>query len=234
LTELFLIRHGQSSNNALTDQSRRVCDPELTEIGQVQAERVATYVAERGHLVGTGVSAADGPALDRLYCSAMIRALHTASPIGKALGLRPEAWVDIHETGGIFLERPDGSGADSFPGEGRSAILARFPDCILPEGIGEEGWWNGGRESAEAGQQRALSIAQILRRQATAGERIGLVTHGDFMSHLIKALLGVQQGPEVYIDHRNTAITCVKIPPGEGIVVGYANRFEHLEKAQIT
>lgn len=233
MTQLFFIRHGQSSNNALADQSQRVCDPELTQVGQVQAERVAAYVAQRKHLLGTGDTAAEGPALDRLYCSAMIRALHTATPIGKALSLQPEVWVDIHETGGIFLERPDG-GVDRFPGAGRSDIHARFPDVLLPDAVGEEGWWHGDRESAEEGRQRALKVAQILRRQATAGERIGLVTHGDFMSHLLKALLGVKQGTEIYLDHRNTAITCLKISPEKDTVVYYANRFEHLDQTQIT
>ncbi len=234
MTELFLIRHGQSSNNALADQSQRVCDPELTEMGQVQAERVAAYLAQREHLVRVGAAAGAGPALDRLYCSAMIRALHTAVPIGQALGLRPEVWVDIHETGGIFLERPDGSGVDRFPGEGRSKILARFPDVVLPEAVAEGGWWNGERESTEEGQQRALQVAQILRQQSVTGQRIGLVTHGDFMSHLIKALLGMRQGPELYIYHHNTALTHLKIPSKKEVVVYYANRCEHLEKVHIT
>lgn len=233
MTQLFLIRHGQSSNNALTDPSQRVCDPELTEIGQVQAERVAAYMAQREHLVGTDRSATEGLALDRLYCSAMIRALHTATPIGKALGIRPEVWLDIHEVGGIFLEHKNGD-IESFSGAGRGEIDDRFPGVVLPEAVGEKGWWQGGRESVEDGQLRALKVAQMLRQQSVAGQRIGLVTHGDFMSHLIKALLGIEQGPEIYIEHRNTAITCLKVAVQERTVVYYANRFEHLEKAQIT
>ena len=233
MTQIFLIRHGQSSNNALADPSQRVCDPELTEIGQVQAERVAAYMAEREHLVGTGGAAAEGPALDHLYCSAMIRALHTATPIGKALGIRPEVWLDIHEVGGIFLEHKDGD-IESFPGQGRGDIGDRFPDVVLPEAVGENGWWRGGRESAEEGRQRALKFAQVLRQKSVPGQRIGLVTHGDFMSHLLKALLGIEQGPEIYLDHRNTAITCLNISVQERTVVYYANRFEHLEKTQIT
>ena len=233
MTQLFLIRHGQSSNNALADPSQRVCDPELTEIGQVQAELVAAYMVQREHLVGTGSSATEGLALDHLYCSAMIRALHTATPIGKALGIRPEVWLDIHEVGGIFLEHKGGD-IESFPGQGRGEIGYRFPDVVLPEAAGEKGWWQGGRESAEEGQQRALKVAQMLRQKSVAGQRIGLVTHGDFMSHLLKALLGIEQGPEIYIDHRNTAITCLNVVAQERTVVYYANRFDHLEKTQIT
>ena len=233
MTQLFLIRHGQSSNNALADPSQRVCARELTEIGQVQAERVAAYMVQREHLVGTGSSATEGLALDHLYCSAMIRALHTATPIGKALGIRPEVWLDIHEVGGIFLEHKGGD-IESFPGQGRGEIGDRFPHVVLPEAVGEKGWRDGGRESAEEGQQRALKVAQMLRQKSVAGQRIGLVTHGDFMSHLLKALLGIEQGPEIYIDHRNTAITCLNVVAQERTVVYYANRFDHLEKTQIT
>ena len=74
----------------------------------------------------------------------------------------------------------------------------------------------------------------MLRQKSVAGQRIGLVTHGDFMSHLLKALLGIEQGPEIYIDHRNTAITCLNVVAQERTVVYYANRFDHLEKTQIT
>ena len=45
--DLFLIRHGESANNALTDISQRVADPELTAKGREQAERVGC-VSSRG------------------------------------------------------------------------------------------------------------------------------------------------------------------------------------------
>ena len=45
MKQLFFIRHGQSTNNALADPTQRVQDPELTELGQIQAERVAEYLS---------------------------------------------------------------------------------------------------------------------------------------------------------------------------------------------
>ena len=115
--DLFLIRHGESSNNALADVSLRVADPELTEKGRDQIEYAADYIGKGLHLYPEEREEGQ-PGLDRLYCSAMIRAMHTAEPIGKALGMAPEIWVDIHETGGIFrggtrqgrLSRPDARG----------------------------------------------------------------------------------------------------------------------------
>jgi broad specificity phosphatase PhoE len=43
--ELFLIRHGESTNNALEDWTQRVEDPLLTERGERQAERTAAHLA---------------------------------------------------------------------------------------------------------------------------------------------------------------------------------------------
>ena len=232
MTQLFFIRHGQSTNNALTDPTQRVQDPELTQVGQVQAEHVAQYVAAGHHLRGA-LAGAEGPPLDRLYCSAMVRALHTATPIGQALGLKPEIFVDLHEVGGIYLDYPDGR-IESFPGQTRSELAARFPDCVPPDALGEEGWWRGGRESVEEGQQRARAVADQLRQHADDNSRIGLVTHGDFMSHLIKALIGAPQGGDVYLFHCNTSITCVDLSPDARATLRYTNRIEHLEGDYVT
>ena len=43
--ELFIIRHGQSGNNALANIRDRSVDPPLTDLGERQAEMLATYVA---------------------------------------------------------------------------------------------------------------------------------------------------------------------------------------------
>ena len=85
--DLFLIRHGESTNNALADVSQRVADPELTAKGRVQAERVAAYLAEGLHLA-PAERAEDRPFFDQLYCSPMIRTLHTAQAIEQAMGYR--------------------------------------------------------------------------------------------------------------------------------------------------
>ena len=157
----------------------------------------------------------------------------TATPIGQALGLRPEVYVDLHEIGGIYLDYLDGR-IESFPGQSRSELAARFPDCLPPETLDEAGWWRGGRESEEEALQRASKVADQLRQRADENSRIGLVTHGDFMSHLIKELVGAPQGKEVYLYHCNTAITCVDLSPNARITLRYTNRIEHLEGSYVT
>ena len=65
--------------------------------------------------------------------------------------------------------------------------------------------------------------------RAEGQERIGLVTHGGFMSLLLKALGNGLPGHRFCYEyeHDNTAITRIAIAPRD-IVVEYVNRIEHL------
>ena len=225
--DLFLIRHGESYNNALKDGSQRVSDPPLTALGEEQARRVASHLAGGGHL---DPAERDGrPAFDSLYCSAMRRALQTAQPIAAALGTAPEVWIDIHEVGGIWL-----AGQGDLHGMTRSEIERGFPGVAVPDGIGEEGWWLGGQETKPAARGRAIAVAQELKERARPGaetgessERLAIVTHGDFMSGLVKALTDQLPSPGLSYSHQNTAITRFHLGP-DGCVVRYLNRCEHL------
>ena len=128
---LYLIRHGQSVNNALYEQGLerdRHFDPDLTEIGHEQARRVAQYLAESNDMPGR---LSEPFKLSHLYCSAMTRAMQTAQPIAAALNIQPEVWVDVHETGGLFLtdvaiiQRIDADGL----GGGAGSTFAAVPAC---------------------------------------------------------------------------------------------------------
>ena len=224
--DLFLIRHGESANNALTDISQRVADPELTAKGRVQAERVAAYLAEGLHLA-PAEREEDRPFFDRLYCSAMIRALHTAQAIGQAMESAPEIWVATHEMGGIYLDHGGERGTVGYPGLTRAKIAARFPTSIPSAEVGEDGWWDAGMETEEQAQRRAINVAADLLARAGEKTRIGLVTHGGFISLLLSALDN-QTIDDSYYGHDNTGITRIALAPGSTTVVKYVNRTEHL------
>ena len=226
--ELFLIRHGQSANNALADSSLRDKDPELTGLGRRQAEQVARFLAAGGHL-RPEERAEDRRYLDRLYCSPMIRAMQTAEPIGLALDLAPEVWVDLHENGGIYLDHGPERGTRGYPGQTRSEMLERFPGFVIPEQVGEEGWWrDGDMEPFHRSQGRAIGVAARLREWGSGGERIGLVSHGGHLSCLLQALGGQLPADGWYYDHRNTAVTRLNFSPEGWITVAYLNRVDHL------
>ena len=224
--ELFLIRHGESTNNALTDISQRVADPELTAKGRVQAERVAAYLAEGLHLA-PAEREEDRPFFDRLYCSAMVRALHTAQAIGQAMESAPEIWVATHEMGGIYLDHGGERGTVGYPGLTRAEIAARFPTSVAPAEVGEDGWWDAGMETEQQAQRRAMNVAADLLARAGEETRVGLVTHGGFISLLLSALDNQAMDDDSYYGHENTAITRIALAPGD-TVIKYINRTEHL------
>jgi broad specificity phosphatase PhoE len=231
--ELYLIRHGQSTNNALGTPTGRVQDPPLTDIGERQAEALAE------HLVGGPYPESEwesrtGYEFDKLYCSAMQRALQTAAPVSKALGLQPEVWVDVHEQGGIYLEGEDGQSV-GFPGMTRAEISARFPDYVLPDAVTESGWWNKTYEHIGAASGRAIAVAEILIERSKEGdERIALVSHGMFVSLLIKALLNQLPSANTYYHHYNTGISRIDIRPGAPLILRYFNRTAHLTPDLLT
>ncbi len=226
--ELFLIRHGESTNNVLTDSSQRVADPELTQLGRAQAEQVAAYLAEGLHLAPTE-RPEERPFFDRLYCSPMIRTLHTAQAIGQAMGYKSEIWVAIHELGGIYLDHGGERGAVGYPGLTRAEIAVRFPTSVASAEVGEDGWWDAGKETEQQAQHRAMGVAADLRARAEENTRIGFVSHGDFMSLLLAALGNQAMDGGSYYGHNNTGITRIALAPGT-TVIKYLNRTEHLSK----
>ena len=240
--ELYIIRHAQSTNNALRDQRERVSDPPLTEIAERQAQLVADHLANGLNFASTmgesdeatGAYSQKGFGLTRLYCSAMWRALQTAEPISEALGLSPEVWVDIHEHGGIFLDHHDGQGPVGYPGKTRSDILTRFPQYCLPDEVSDEGWWTGGYEDWSACHGRAIKVARHLLQWADRKERIGIVTHGGFIDALLKALFNQLPNPHVFFHHNNTAITRLDFYRDGRIGLRYLNRVDHLPPELIT
>ncbi len=73
MTKLILIRHGQSLANA-QDLFAGHSDFDLTDFGKEQASCAAAWLAEH-------------ETVDAVYASDLLRAYHTACPIGEAFGL---------------------------------------------------------------------------------------------------------------------------------------------------
>ena len=234
--ELYLIRHAQSANNALSDARERVCDPALTELGLRQARLVAEHLANglNPELLawspdgGGSNHSRRGYDITRLYCSPMMRALQTAQPIGQVLGLTPEVWVDIHEQGGIFLDHGEAGGVVGYPGKTRPEILAEFPGYSLPEEVTDQGWWKWGYEEMSVCHGRAIRVAEELGQRAAGDERIAIVTHGGFMDALLKALFNQLPAYFLFYYHYNTAITRVDFRSDGRLDFRYLNRVTHL------
>jgi broad specificity phosphatase PhoE len=234
--ELFIVRHAQSTNNALGNPQDRDCDPPLTELGRRQADVVAQHLATAVPPIQWTATdpARPGYGITRLYCSPMWRSLQTAQPIGRALGLVPEVWIDIHEHGGIYLDHGGERGIVGYPGKTRSQILAEFSDYSLPEGITEEGWWQGDHEDRAACHGRAIRVAGRLRTWADSEEHIAVVSHGGFIDALLKALFSQLPGYHAYYHQHNTAISQISFHSDGHLDVRYLNRVDHLPPTLVT
>jgi 2,3-bisphosphoglycerate-dependent phosphoglycerate mutase len=253
---LYLIRHAQSANNDLYARTGaavgRHADPPLTEIGHRQAQLLAEYLAktpdEREEdappLVGNYVERHDrrGYGLTHLYCSLMTRAIQTGGHIAEATGMPLVGWPEIHERGGLHkLDESTGEEV-GLPGPGRAWFAAEYPTLVLPEALGEAGWWGRPKETIAESVPRARAVwARLLERHGDTDDRVALIIHGGFLQSLMTALLTTDDSltsPQfgsatVGFGMSNASVSRFEI--GEGFVVlRYLNRVDFLPDEFIT
>jgi len=239
--QFYFVRHGQSTNNALWDRigssNGRSEDPELTDIGQMQARRVAGLLHRSES--PTGVAPNDpknvtGFWITHLYCSPMIRAVETGTHIGNALGLPLAVWKDLHETGGIFLDDPVTKEHVGLPGKTRAYLRQRFPDLVLSDAINGKGWWNRPFEAREERPVRAKRVfRELMSRHGDTDDRVAVVSHGGFYNHLMAEILDLSPQPAYQFVMNNTAITRINFGREHTQMV-YMNRTDFLSDKLIT
>lgn len=181
--DLYLIRHAQSTNNVLENILDRHYDPDLTELGYRQADRLADYLANEQHPYR----------FTTLYCSPMRRAMLTTRPVAAALGLTPQVWTDVFEYGGIYLQDKDNN-KTGYPGLTRAAMQAEFPNFVLPDTVTEKGWWDAAlaKETKPACADRARRVVQTIEEwvQQDDDAQVAIVSHAGFIDRIIRGLLG--------------------------------------------
>ncbi|HUX12961.1 MAG TPA: histidine phosphatase family protein [Spirochaetia bacterium] len=238
---LYFLRHAQSTNNELSDRTGaeigRSEDPSLTENGHKQAELLGAHLASApSHDAPVGMDSKDllGFGITHVYCSLMERAVLTGTYVSRALGLPLSGWADIHESGGIYLDDgPDGSPIGR-PGRSASELRARFPQLLLPENVGDRGWWNRPFEPKADRPVRARRVLdELLRRHGGTEDRIAIVSHGGFFNWLMGQIVGISRADSVWLHTNNASISRVDFHP-EISVVQYINRTDHLPPELIT
>ncbi len=239
---LYLVRHAESANNHLYATTGaaigRHPDPPLTERGHQQAQAVARYLAARPTAAPLNRSAQrhnrGGFDLTHLYCSLMVRAVATASAIAEATGLPLCAWPEIHERGG--LHDVDAEGQEiGVPGPGRAFFVAQYPSLVLPDTLGETGWWGRAKETPAEYRPRARAVLEgLLARHGDSDDRVALVTHGGFFHSFMEALLEhhryalpADNERSIWFGLSNTAITYIEMDT-KWAAIRYLNRVDHL------
>ncbi len=206
---LYLIRHGESANNALAD-SQRVSDPALTELGHEQAHQLAQRYRNLDRI-------------DQVLSSGFRRTMQTAQPMLEAHDIRATIWTDLFEVGGCFsgYKPREMEGA---PGMTHAQIAAEFPRFDIPDDIDEQGWYKCRPvETRELAVFRASDQAMRLRNTFEQTDQIVLCfIHADFKQLLLQQLL--PDMPEYHIgDIPNTGVTHIHFKNGRPTVLTYCD-----------
>lgn len=238
--QFYFIRHAQSTNNALWDNTRqsvgRKEDPELTPTGVRQAHQLAKLLATgnpRGgapspkHPVGFG--------LTHLYTSLMLRAVATASIVSERLGLPLQGWIDAHEEGGIYLEDATTGVRAGLPGRDRSFFEANYPGLVLPPEMSSTGWWNNQPfELPEARTARARRFLKtLLEKHGESDDCVAVVSHGGFYNQFLAAVCGQEVKEDLWAILFNTGICRIDFNHGVADIL-YLNRTDHLPPHLLT
>jgi probable phosphoglycerate mutase len=154
VTELLLIRHGESQFNAEHRWAGWEHESPLTVQGEAEAQTLANRLASESDI-------------EAIYTSPLLRARQTAQIVGKALGLTPITFTDLREVnvghvGGLTTEE----------------FAARFPeDYERWQDRTDTGFtWPGGENRFDFFQRAAQAVDRIVSMYPN--HRVVVVCHG--------------------------------------------------------
>jgi broad specificity phosphatase PhoE len=157
---MILLRHGQSAFNVAFTATRRdpgIVDAPLTRLGEEQAERAAAALAAEG--------------IRRILVSPYTRALQTAGPIARRLGVPVTVTPAVRERFAFTCDI----------GSPRSALAATWPEHDFS--ALDEIWWPAAEESgAEVAARAARFRAEIATLPDWAGTLV--ISHWGFILSL--------------------------------------------------
>jgi 2,3-bisphosphoglycerate-dependent phosphoglycerate mutase len=236
--QFFFIRHAQSTNNALDARpksaEKRNPDPILTGVGVEQARKLARFLAE-GDAKEIQNCHRNGFHLTHLYCSLMVRAVHTGTILAKELDLSLTGLEEVHECGGIYSKDEQSGDVTCLPGKDKAYYKAHYPELVLPETMVETGWWDSRPvERPEDSLKRARNFLRLLlERHANESDRIGIVSHGGFYNDLLANILDLPGRNGTWYSLYNTGVTRIDFHD-DLIELVYQNRVDHLPCELIT
>lgn len=157
---MILLRHGQSEFNLHFSRTRidpGIEDPKLTPLGHEQAEQAAVALA--------------GAGLRRIVVSPYTRALQTAAPIARALGLPVIVTDAVRERYAFACDI----------GSHRSSLVTAWPDHDFA--AIDERWWPTEEEPTDGVLARAAAFRATWAGRPDAAETL-VVSHWGFILSL--------------------------------------------------
>ena len=214
----------------------RATDPQLTPIGEKQAQLVGQTLAQPLTTQEFNPQNRGGFGLTHLYCSLMVRAVRTGLAISEQTRLPLSGWPELHETGGLFDvevvdEEPVFIGQ---PGHGRSFFQSQFPELIIPDDLPETGWYNREKEPREHYLVRAQRIIdRLLAEHGGTDHRVGIVMHGGIFARILTAFFNIQVERYWFLMN-NCAISRIDISEKGHVMLEYMNKVDHLPNDLVT
>lgn len=196
--ELLIIRHGQSEADLLEVHEGRADFP-LTELGKIQAKKMAKYVAE------------NNPP-DLILSSPLQRASCTAQILHEEMGCELRFFDDLMEfNNGVLAGMSKKEAAITHP---------------LPEGGRPVHVQIQGGESELEFRYRAERIFNKIILDYQDYQRVAIVSHGGLISNLIKAFLD-QPNKDFVFATGDTGIHLLELR-GNIRLIRFMNKQEHL------
>lgn len=161
-TTILLARHGETDWNAVGRWQGHT-DRSLTELGRRQAAELAERLAD--------------VELDAVYSSDLLRAVETAEPVAKRLGLPLQTLPELREVD-----------VGTWAGLTRDEVAERFPDGFRRWSEWQTGWEDG-ETYDEMGERVVGAILRLAGEHP--GERILVVSHGGAIRALHAAAAGI-------------------------------------------
>src|SRR5690554_6101654 len=129
--QLFIIRHGESEGNVV---STDMPDPKLTELGQQQALFVEECMKTSN--------------ISSIISSPLIRAMETARPLARTLGLPIKVWKDVYEVRnkGLYI------------GPTLQQLKGMYPEAQFSNQFEADGWIYPGDETVDMSHRRAKQV----------------------------------------------------------------------------
>jgi broad specificity phosphatase PhoE len=161
-TTILLARHGETDWNAVGRWQGHT-DRALTELGRHQAVELADRLAN--------------DEIDAVYSSDLLRAVETAEPVAKRLGLPLQTLPELREVD-----------VGTWAGLTRDEVAKRFPDGFRRWSEWQTGWEDG-ETYDEMGERVVGAILRLAGEHP--GERILVVSHGGAIRALHAAAAGI-------------------------------------------
>ncbi len=216
--EIYLIRHAQSNGNAgikvrETPTIQDMADPKLSELGISQAKALGEYLSDIN--------------FDAVYSSALFRAERTATEVINAQKSRQKLRI-------LPLLTENGMGRD-YEGASWEELHEINPDAALAPDLPEDTplLCYSVKGDDKGHFERAKKTIEYLRSHHKQGEKICVVSHAAYITHVVFYLMGLPEVPAFDINFSNTGITkIIFYKPGTNqygdIIFDYINGTAHL------